>query len=178
VSPGHDVFGVELGWPSVTLGYTHGLSDYTDAGFKFDLLYGFETTTNTEFGIGFRVPLRAIVLRKDKIAVQLHFDPGLKIYPHSGGNSAFGLGIPIGGTFGVQVNPEFRIAVGADLPMTIFLTPSAQFVIGTQFGFAAEYLVDRTLLVGINTRFGPVFNTSSNNSEFGFITQVGIGYRM
>jgi len=52
----------------------------TDVGFRFDLIYGFENTTNSQFGIGFRVPLRFMIHRRDRISVLAHVDPGIKIY--------------------------------------------------------------------------------------------------
>src|SRR5919199_1488510 len=65
VPTGVDVISGEFGWPSATFGFTHGLSPTTDVGFKFDLIWGFENTTISQFGIGFRVPYRATVLRRD-----------------------------------------------------------------------------------------------------------------
>jgi len=38
VAAGQDVFSGEVGWPSTTLGWTHGLTDTTDAGVRFDVL--------------------------------------------------------------------------------------------------------------------------------------------
>src|SRR5207248_11575873 len=75
VPTGVDVVSAEVGWPSVTFGFTHGKSPTTDIGVKFDLIYGFENTTISHFGIGFRVPLRAMVLRRDRLTVLAHIDP-------------------------------------------------------------------------------------------------------
>jgi len=175
VAPGRDVFSAEVGWPSTTFGWTHGLTDYTDAGVRFDVLYAFETTTTTHFGLGLRVPLRAIALRKDNVSLQVHFDPGFKVYPGDG--TPWGFGIPAGGAVGIQVSRELRLAVGVEVPMSILFSP-AQFVVGTQFGLGADYFVDRQLLVSLNTRFGPVFSSSGGGGQFGFVTQVGVGYKM
>jgi hypothetical protein len=51
-------------------------------------------------------------------------------------------------------------------------------VIGTQFGIGFDYFVDPRLLVGFNARVGPIFSTDANGSRLGFVTQIGIGYRM
>src|SRR2546421_3966884 len=80
VPTGTDVVSGEFGWPSVSFGFTHGTGPTSDVGFKFDLLFGFENTKNSQFGIGFRVPLRFLVHRRDRISVLAHVDPGIKIY--------------------------------------------------------------------------------------------------
>src|SRR5256714_11633795 len=78
VPGGTDVVSGEFGWPSVSFGFTHGTGPTSDVGFKFDLLFGFENTKNSQFGIGFRVPLRFLVHRRDRISVLAHVDPGIK----------------------------------------------------------------------------------------------------
>ena len=154
VSPSHDALAFELGWPGISAGYLHGLSENTDIGVKFDLLYGWENTTNSKFGLGLRVPLRMVVKRKDNLLVELHVEPGTRIYTNSASTDFF-LRFPVGGTVGIQAAPEVRIAVGVD------------------------YLVDKNLIVGLNTRFGPQFYTVSNsNTDFAFTTQIVVGSRL
>src|SRR5256885_11929247 len=50
VSPDRDALSFELGWPGLTVGYLHGLSDRADVGVKFGLLYGYEQTNASAFG--------------------------------------------------------------------------------------------------------------------------------
>jgi hypothetical protein len=179
VSPGRDALSFELGWPSVGVGYIHGLSDRADVGAKFDLLYGFEQTSTTRIGMGVRVPLRLVASRQDKLSIQLHTDPGIRFYgSKDGSGSDFVIGFPVGVTLGIQATPELRVAAGFDLNMAIIGTHGGSFEIGPQFGFGAEYFVDRQLLVGLNTRFGPQFNSVGGNADFAFLTQVVVGYRL
>src|SRR5712664_4620679 len=98
VPSGTDVVSGEFGWPSASFGFTHGMSSTTDVGFKFDLLFGFENTTISQFGIGFRVPLRLMALRRDRMTVLLHVDPGLKVYTTT--PAIFGFQWPVGITLG------------------------------------------------------------------------------
>lgn len=179
VSPSRDALSFELGWPGISFGYLHGLSDRSDVGVKFDFLYSAEGTTDTRVGFGLNVPLRLVAVRKDKISVLLHIDPGVRTYV-TGGDTAFGIRLPVGATLGVQVAPEFRLAAGVDLPVTIGLTPSpVGLLLGPQFGVAMEYFVDKDLLIGLNTRFGPLFYTvAGGGSVFSFTTQVVVGYRL
>jgi hypothetical protein len=177
VGAGVDVVSGEFGWPSVTFGYTHGLSRDSDVGLRFDLLFGVEgASTASQFGVGFRVPMRMVAMRRDRLSVLLHFDPGLKIFTYS--PALFGISFPVGVIFGYQATREMVVAFGLDLPMTLYVSPSpVQFLISPMFGPALEYHVDPRLAVGVNTRFGPVINTRGG-SEFGFVMQVLLAYRM
>src|SRR4051812_14005983 len=182
-----DVVSAELGWPGISFAFTHGTGRDSDVGIRFDLLYGVEQMSNTsQFGIGARVPLRLTVARRDRISVLVHIDPGLKLYTFS--PAWFGLALPIGVPFGSAAAGDLTVAFGVDLPMTLFLTPTpVAFFIAPSFGPAVEYHVDPRLAVGINTRFGPVVRTaypgvpsafSTSGSQFGFVTQLMLGYRM
>jgi len=176
IAAGQDVFHAEIGWPSTTFGWTTGLTDTTDAGFRIDVLYAFETTTDTHFGLGLRVPVRAIAVRARRVSLLLRGDPGFKVYPGSG--TPWGFAVPLGGAIGLAVSPDFRLAIGVDVPLTLLFQPSAQLVIGTQFGIGMEWFLDPRLLVGVNTRVGPIFSTEANGSRFGLVAQIGVGYRM
>jgi len=176
VDSGQDVFSSEIGWPSLSLGYTHGLTPYTDAGIRFDLLYSIEGTTQDRFGLGLRAPLRAIAIRGSFASLLVHFDPGLAVYPKT--EARWSALLPVGGAIGFQLSDDFRMALGVDIPIAFVVTPSASFDIGTQFGAGFEYLADPHLIVGLNTRFGPLFSTSGSGSEFSFLTQLLLAYRM
>ena len=179
-APGRDLVSAELGFPGLSLGWARGLSDRADWGVKFDLLYGRYSTTTTQFGMQLRVPLRLAALRKDKVTVLLHLDPGIVTYV--GGSSApsqFGASVTPGASIGFQVLPELHLALCADLPLIVQVLHGADFWLGPQLGFGAEYFVDTSLSVGLNLRFGPVFvPTSSGDASLGFVSQVAVGYRL
>jgi len=178
VSPDRDAIAFEVGWPGVSFSYLHGMSDRTDAGIRLDLLYSYENTTNTNFGVGADVPLRLVVNRSGLVSIGLHVDPGLRIYSRNGGTD-FMTRFPVGGVVGVQATPELRLAASADLAMAVNWTHTTFFEIGPQFGLAAEYALDRKLMVGVNTKFGPQFITlSGTGGELAFTVQAVVGYRM
>src|SRR5437764_1202559 len=177
VGTGTNVVSGEFGWPSITFGFTHGLSRDTDVGAKFDLLFGLEGDSQaSQFGIGFRVPYRMVALRSDRLSVLLHVDPGIKLFTTS--PATFGFGFPVGAVFGYAATRDLTVGFGIDLNMALYVTPSpVQFVISPIFGPAVEFHVDPRLAVGINTRFGPVL-PSTGGSSFGFVTQLMLAYRM
>jgi hypothetical protein len=178
VSPGRDAVSVEMGWPGITAGYLRGLSENIDVGVKFDLLYGLENTTGSKFGLGLDVPLRLVVSRKDNILLGMHVDPGARVYTNSG-STDFVIRFPVGGILAIQATPEVRIAAAVDLMLGLQIPHTMYMEIGPLFGFALEYMVDKNLLVGLNTRFGPQFYTlSGSGTDFAFTTQIVVGYRL
>jgi hypothetical protein len=178
VSPDRDAIALEGGWPGISFSYLHGTSDRSDLGIKLDLLYGFEGTTNWAFGAGVDVPLRLVVNRSDRVSISVHVDPGVRIYTHNS-RTDFMTRFPVGGTLGVQATPLLRLGVSADLTMAVNWTHTAFFEVGPQFGLAAEYLVDKNLIAGLNAKFGPQYYThTSSVTDLAFTAQIVIGYRM
>ncbi len=178
VSPDRDAIAFELGWPGISFGYLHGLSDRSDVGMKIDLLYAYENTNTSVFGAGFDVPLRLVVNRREKVSIGLHVDPGLRIYTKDSVTN-FLTRFPVGGILGIQATPELRLAATADLTMAINWTHTQFFEIGPLFGFATEYAVDKNLMVGLKADFGPQFYTvSGSGTDFAFTTEITVGYRM
>ena len=178
VSPDRDAIALEAGWPGVSVSYLHGTSDRSDVGTRFDLLYGYENTTDTAFGLGADVPFRLVVNRSNRVSVALHVDPGVRLYTRNGMTN-FMTRFPVGGAIGVQATPEVRVAASADVTMAFNWTNTTFFEIGPQFGLAAEYASDRNLTLGLNLKFGPQFVTLSNTgAQLAFTAQVVVGYRM
>lgn len=181
VSAGRDVVSAELGWPSMTFGYAHGLNDVADLGVKFDLLYGFEgDSTFSKLGLGLRVPFRFMALRRERFSIQLHIEPVLHFYP-GGHFNGIVFGAPVGGTLGFQILPELRAALGIDLNLALSTADNqgVSLLLGPAFGFDLEYLVDKQLLIGIDTRFGPLINSAAGGyTDFAFRVYVVAGYRI
>jgi hypothetical protein len=181
VSPSRDALKFDLGWPGLGVTYLHGVSDRADFGVHFELLYGFEQTSNSKFGLGFGIPYRLVINRRERVTVEVHIEPGMRVYPGDGltGGTDFFIRAPFGGTLGLQITPELRVAAGADLDFAIQFASPAYLEIGPDFGFALEYAVDHNLNVAFNTRFGPQFySRGGSNADFAFITQIVVGYRM
>jgi hypothetical protein len=171
-----DAVSAEVGWPGVSLGWTHGLTAYTDVGLRFDVLYTVDDTTHTRFGLGGRVPLRAVAVRGDVASLFVHMDPGFSIYPSD--PSRWGIRLPLGGSVGFQVTPQSRFAVGMEIPLTFVIQPGASIDIGTQFGASYEWFADRHVLVGFDARFGPVFHSAGGDSDIGVVARFIVAYRM
>jgi hypothetical protein len=183
---GRPVIDVQAGWPSTTFGYTFGMSPSSDIGLRFGLLYGYEGTTNNQFGLSFYAPLRFQLLQNSDFKLLLHVDPGLKLYTTS--SAQFGFQFPVGIVMGFPVQPNLEIGLGVDFNMTLIVTGnfSPQFIFGPAVGPYVEYHPAPNLSVGLNTRFGAAIdayssyagNSGGTNTNFAFTTQLFLGYRL
>ena len=186
VAPGRPVVDVQAGWPSTTFGYTFGLSPTTDVSFRLGLLYGFEGTTGSQFGLSFYAPLRFQLLQSRDFKLLFHVDPGLKLYTTS--EAQFGFQFPVGVVMGFPIQPNLEIGVGLDFNMTLLVTGqrAPRFIFGPAAGSYVEYHPTPHLSVGLNTRFGAAIDAYSSTAAsaggtrtaFAFTTQLFLGYRL
>jgi len=79
---------------------------------------------------------------------------------------------------GIAVNPDLRLALGLDVPLTFFFRAQRAGRDRHAVRDRVRLLRGSRLLLGFNARVGPIFSTDANGSRFGFVTQIGIGYRM
>ncbi len=183
VAPGADVVYGAFGWPDATFGYLHGLSRDFDVGFKLQMVYGVENTTDTQFGMAFAVPLRWTLARHQNMSVLLHVDPGVRFYTTDPVLFGFQI-LPFGLNVAFQAAPQLAVGLGFDWNSTLFVTGGAtpQYVFGPMFGPFAEYHIDRHLALGLDTRFGAMVDAGdfggSPFTRFGFRTQMVLAYRL
>jgi hypothetical protein len=183
VATGADVVYGAFGWPDATFGYTHGMSRDFDLGFKLQLVYGIENTTDTQFGMAFAVPLRWTVARRRNVSVLFHVDPGIRFYTFS--DVAFGFQLlPFGLNVAIQPIPALAVGMGFDWNSTLFVTGGGtpQYLFGPLVGPFFEYHLDRQLAIGLDTRFGAIIDAGdfggSPFTRFGLRTQMVLAYRM
>jgi hypothetical protein len=182
----------EVGWPSLGLGFQHGMSDKVDLGFRFDLIYGYEYTKYTHLGLGMRVPIRIAPVKRGNFSFLIHIDPGIKFDSVGGGcglgyyggygtcGLEFGLWLPFGMEFGIHFNREATLQFGFEMPVHINLTNHVDGSIPILFGPGFEYQIDDHMALGLNLKFGPSILAVNNASaaDFGFITQIYFAYRL
>lgn len=183
---GRPVLDVQAGWPSTTFGYTFGMSPTSDVSLRLGLLYGYEGTTNSQFGLAFYAPLRFQLLQTRDLKLLFHVDPGLKLYTMS--NAQLGFQFPVGIVVGFPVQPQLEVGVGVDFNMTLMVTGAAspQFFFGPTAGPYVEYQPTTDLSLGLNSRFGAAIDAYSSvdgrsggtRTSFAFTTQLFLGYRL
>jgi hypothetical protein len=183
---GRPVIDVQTGWPSTTFGYTFGLSPTSDISLRLGLLYGYEGTTDSQFGLSFYAPLRFQLYRSQDFKLLFHVDPGLKLYTTS--SAQFGFQFPVGLVMGFPIRPDLEIGLGADFAMTLIVTGNfaPQFIFGPMVGPYVEYHPTPQFSLGLNTRFGAAIDAYSSfegipggtSTSFAFNTQLFLGYRL
>lgn len=183
VAPGGDMVHGAFGWPDVTLGYTHGMSNNFDLGGRLQFIYGVEGRTDTQFGMAFAVPLRWTFLRHNNVSLMFHVDPGLRFYTYSQFQFGFQL-LPFGVNFEVRPITALHLGVGFDFMSNLFVTgggtPAYSF--GPMAGPFFEYHIDPHIALGLDTRFGANIVAGdfpgSPHSAFAFRAQMVLAYRM
>jgi hypothetical protein len=176
---GDNMIYAEAGWPDVSLGFQHGMTDMVDLGFRFSAIYGAEYGTGVRPGVGMVVPIRIAPVKRDRVSLLIHFDPGVKFDGFR--PIDFGLWFPVGLEVGIHLTREATLALGMELPFYVNLTNGTYGIIPLLFGPAFEYNIDDHIAVGINAKFGPVIGPHVNARAdvwFGFITQGFFAYRL
>jgi len=186
VNSGRAAFDVQAGWPSTTFGYTFGLSPTADMGVRLGLLYGYEDTTNTQFGLSLYAPFRVALPGTSQFHWLFHIDPGLKLYTEA--TAAFGFQFPVGFVLGFPIRHGFEAGLGIDLAMSLLVTGafSPRFTFGPMVGPYVEFHPSPHLAVGVNTRFGAAIQALSSyqgvsggsETDFAFVTQLFVAGRL
>lgn len=183
VATGSDVVYGAFGWPDVTFGYTHGMSRDFDLGFKLQLIYGVENTTDTQFGMAFAVPLRWTIARHGNVSALFHVDPGIRFYTTNPVLFGFQL-LPLGLNVQIQPMPALSLGLGFDWNSSLFVTGNStpQYLFGPLVGPYMEYHLDKQILLGLDTRFGAIIDAGdfggSPITRFGFRAQMVLAYRL
>jgi len=186
VTTGKPFVDVQGGWPSTNFGYTLGLSPTSDISFRLGLLYGYEGTTSSQFGLSLYAPLRFALPGSRDFHWLFHVDPGLKLYTES--PAAFGFQFPVGLVLGFPLQHGLEAGLGVDFEMTLLVTGafSPRFVFGPMAGPYLEYHPRPEIALGLNTRFGAAIQALSSyqgipggtQTSFAFVTQAFVGYRL
>lgn len=186
VTTGKPFVDVQAGWPATTFGYTFSLSETSDLGLRLGLLYGYEDTTTSQFGLSLYAPIRFALPGSPNFHWLFHVDPGLKLYTES--TAAFGFQFPVGLVLGFPVKHGLEVGLGVDFNMTLLVTGafSPRFTFGPMAGPYLEYHPAPNIALGLNSRFGAAIQALSSDqgvsggteTGFGFVAQAFAGYRL
>lgn len=150
VGAGNNVVHAELGYPSISGTFLHGMSNGFDIGGRLGLGYGYGL-----FGINAQAVLRFHLSDvNDKISLGLRFLPGIGL------TFAFGTGvaIPLQAGFVVGIHPieKLNIGVGIDVIPTLNFFGGFVFSMPILVGAAGEYWITPTIALTADFRVGPV----------------------
>ncbi len=179
VGSGNTVLHGQMGFPGISATLLHGLNRQVDLGGRFSFNYGYEgQATSIAPGLKLQFVLRFGVLQRGKFNFGLRAEPGFFAYFRSG-YTMFGLAVPVGADFGIRVSDALSINLNVDLPMFAAF-PSygggGTFVVPILFGAGAEYRIDQSLALTVDTRFGPAI-ASTGSANFAFNLLFGLAYK-
>jgi hypothetical protein len=197
--PGDNMIYGEVGWPDLAFGWQHGLTDKVDIGIRAGFIYGWEYTQGVAYGFGVRVPIRITPLRRGKVSLQIHIDPGLKfdnfgtaygvtcVQTDRFGNCIqyagtyygyygwvtdalhFGLWADFGLDVGIHLTPDVTLTPSFEMPLFINFTNGTYGAIPLLFGASVQYNINDRMSVGGSLKFGPSILAVGNYAGCGFV---------
>jgi len=182
--PGGTILYGEMGWPDTSLGFQHGVSTYVDVGFRASFLYGIDyvvpkkrNSTDLAPGLGLTIPVRVTVARSDRLSLLVHADPGVK-FDGFERKIYFGPQIPLGVDLGLHLSARSTLTLGADLPISLRVTPTADGItafIPLLMGLTFESRFTDHFGMSFNLRTGIVhgINRTGSDTDLGLLGQVG-----
>jgi hypothetical protein len=183
--PGDNMIYGEAGWPDLAFGFQHGISDKVDVGVRASFIYGWEYTPGIAYGFGVRVPIRITPLKRPRVSLQIHIDPGIKFdnfgtsygacvafdrfgncirygggpyYGYYGWVNDylhFGLWIDAGLDVGIHLTREATLTPSLEIPVYINLTNGTYGVIPFLIGVMFQYDVNDSIGLGGSVKLGP-----------------------
>jgi hypothetical protein len=168
------------GWPGLSVGILHGITDSVDIGGTLTFNYGVEgITDNPQAGLRAAFNSRFRLLDQGKFDLGLHIDPAFIIYFY--GNTHPGIAIPVGLSAGIPLASSFLLHFAFDVPLFFIFGDPGSFT-GLPFlaGGGFEYFIDQQLSVNFTLRLGPTILITSNASttQFTLYALFGVGYKL
>jgi hypothetical protein len=166
VGSGNNVVHAELGYPSVSGTFLHGMSEGFDLGGRVGLGYGYGL-----FGLSAQAVLRFHLSDiNDKISLGLRFLPGIAL----NFSYYFGVAVPLQAGFVVGIHPIEKLNIGAGIDLIPTLNFGSFGGVGGFFfsmpilvGAGGEYWITPTIALTADFRVGPVIG--------GFYGGLGLG---
>ena len=173
----------EVGFPDVSIGFQRGVSSNIDLGFRASFFYGIDyvvprsrpsNVTQLTPGLGLSIPVRFTLVRSDRVSVLVHADPGLKF---DGFNPKVFAGpeLPLGIDLGVHLTQRSTLTLGADIPLSLRVTPDVTGFIPLLVGLTFESCFTDRFGMSFNLRSGVVhgINKTGSDTDLGLLGQVG-----
>jgi hypothetical protein len=180
VGRGGDVITAEVGWPGIEGKYLHGLSDRFDVGARFAFLYGTMVGVSVDPTFTFGAVMRAGLVRNGIVSLGLSFNPGVGFSMKDAG--AFIVQFPLEVQVGVHPVNILNVDFGVGLTPTIVVPFSSSLGVGLAmpilFGPGVELFLTRSVMVTLQTRFGPgIWTRDVPHVQFSFVANFGFAYR-
>jgi hypothetical protein len=182
VGQGDNALVAEIGWPGLSLGALHGVTDKVDIGGKFSFNYGVQgvVTSLIQPGIAVQGVFRIQLYETSRFNVGLKLEPGPFFYfPPRNAPVLVGLNLPVGAAVGIPIGSALIVSAGLDFPMYATFGPYyGGFYFPILIGASVEYFIDSKLEVFLNLRMGPTLGPYVYAPFTLFPATIGIGYKL
>jgi hypothetical protein len=176
-----------VGWPGMTAGYLHGVSDTMDFGARVTFAYGCQGApslpcTGLEISGDLKLMATAAGLPGPLV---LRVQPGVGLFAAAFGYTALTLEVPIEVLMGFQVLPQLTGHLGLQIPFAIGYNSTIGFGFGSMQipiwpGGGLEYALSPAFSVHGQIHMGPYIAIAFggiNQVLFGFESVLGATYR-
>jgi hypothetical protein len=179
VGAGTDVVYGQFGFPGLSGTFLHGVQSNLDLGARFTFNYGVESDASfIHPELKLQGVSRVNLLKNPKFDLALEFDPGFGLF-FAGGQTFFGLALPVELTAGIPINSQFTIDLGFGLPVFINFTTTTYALIPILFGGGVEYYLQSNMALTFRLRMGPEISTiSGGGSDFGLQALIGVALKL
>jgi hypothetical protein len=194
---------VQAAWPGISLSVLHGSSPSFDFGGIFTYNYNYEGDVRASFpGIKVQGYLKGTLVKSPRYNLGLWFAPGMLAYflgqnfctpivlqtftpdvTVSGvvnsctgvGGTQYGVTLPAGLAFGMNVSDKVHLALNLDVPFFVTFGAYGTPTVPILFGGGVEYFVERSTALTFTMRTGPMIFTKYG-TDFTFQALLGVAY--
>jgi len=169
----------QVGWPGISVGMLHGVTDQTDLGGRVAFNYGVEGIV-TAVNLGFKAQglLHVSLLNQGPLSLGFHFEPGLMTY-FIQANTMVAATLPLRMAVGFAISSSLVAHFSTEMPLYLTFGAGGGAVLPLLFGAGVEYFMGRSFGLSLLTKMGPSFDLRENGqTELAFEALLGVVYRI
>jgi hypothetical protein len=184
IGAGSHLVEAQVGYPGLSVGFLHGLTNRIDVGATFTFNYSVEGDVQKQLpGIKPQFVLRASLIDQGPFNLGLRFAPGPLFYFPQDSATLAGFAMPLEVAAGFPVGSAIMLNGTVALPLFVAFGVGGGPVLPILFGVGGEYFIDHSLSVNVNVRMGPTVTAATaingnTRAYFTFEGLLGVAYRI
>lgn len=177
---GASLLHAQFGWPGISVTFLTGASPKGSFGGRFTFNYGQEgLVSSINLGLKFQGLVRLGLLDNGRVNLGLELAPGLALYfPSGGAITQVGLTIPVAFVLGIPLGETLAAHVILEVPTLVTFTGYSTLYIPIYMGGGLEYSLDKSLMVTLALRMGPLIDARIGRANLGLEALFGLAFRL
>ncbi|HEY8207518.1 MAG TPA: hypothetical protein VIG99_08560 [Myxococcaceae bacterium] len=177
---GTNLLHAQFGWPGLSATFLTGATPKGSFGGRFTFNYGFEgLITGVNLGLKFQGLVRLGLIDNARVNLGLELAPGLALYfPGGGAVTQVGITVPVAFILGIPVSDALAVHVILEVPSLVTFTGYSTFYIPIYMGGGLEYALDKSLMLTLALRMGPMIDARIGRSNLGMEALFGLAFRL